>query len=488
ATYLNNAKNTDDNVILLSSGDMWQGSAESVLTEGVLLTEWMNQMGFSAMTLGNHEYDWGEDAIRENLKVAEFPFLAINIYDKDTNALAEYCTPSVIVEREGIRIGIIGAIGDCYSSVSSDMVEDVEFKVGKELTALVKAESERLRDAGADLIVYSVHDGSGTSSSGVQNVSAYSMSAYYDVALSDGYVDLVFEAHSHQSYTLIDVHSVYHLQGGGENRGISHVEIEVNSVSGENEVTEAEIVRHQRYESLSDDPATEALEEKYRETIDRAYRVLGRVDRSYSSGELGDLAAELYLEAGLEKWGADYDIVLGGGYLVTRSPYDLAGGECSYADLLSLFPFNNRLALCSISGAKLQSKFLQTGNSNYHIGLSDYGRSIQDNVSYGKTYYVVVDTYTALYAPNGLTVIDYYDESTYARDLFADAIGEGRFSTDHSNYTLTPIPEALAIGKGLDGGETTKEYYYVKGVITGSIHATYGNLYLSDGEGNSIYV
>lgn len=488
ATYLNNAKITDDNVILLSSGDMWQGSAESNLTGGLLLTEWMNEMDFSAMTLGNHEYDWGEDAIRENLEVAEFPFLAINVYDRTTGTRAEYCAPSVMVERDGIQIGIIGAIGDCYSSVSSDMVEDVEFKVGEDLTALVKAESERLRDAGADLIVYSLHDGSGKSSSGVQNVSAYSMSAYYDVALSDGYVDLVFEAHSHQSYTLIDTHSVYHLQGGGENRGVSHAEIGINSVNGDKKVTKAEIVRPAAYADLEDDPATEALEDKYRETIDRAYRVLGRLDRSYSSRELGDIAATLYLEAGLEKWGEAYDIVLGGGYLVTRSPYDLAGGECSYAELLSLFPFNNRLTLCSISGSKLKSKFLETGNSNYHIGLSEYGKSIQNNVSYSETYYIVVDTYTALYAPNGLTVVEYYDETTYARDLLAEAIKEGRFSTDHTDYTLTSIPKALERGEALGRGESTEEYYYVKGVVTGSIHPTYGNLYLSDGDGNSIYV
>jgi glycosyltransferase involved in cell wall biosynthesis len=75
------------------------------------------------MTLGNHEYDWGEDYILENYELAEFPFLAINIYDNDTNKLVEYCQPSVMVEKSGVQIGIIGAIGDCYSSISADKVE-----------------------------------------------------------------------------------------------------------------------------------------------------------------------------------------------------------------------------------------------------------------------------------------------------------------------------------------------------------------------------
>ena len=71
ATYFNNAEITDENVVILASGDMWQGTAESYLTRGRIITEWMNEVGFVSMTLGNHDFDWGEDAIKENLAVAE---------------------------------------------------------------------------------------------------------------------------------------------------------------------------------------------------------------------------------------------------------------------------------------------------------------------------------------------------------------------------------------------------------------------------------
>ena len=113
STFFEIKKNTDEHVILLSSGDMWQGSSESNLTEGHLVTEWMNKMGFVAMAVGNHEYDWGEEIVQENAQLAEFPFLAINLYDVNTNNRVEYCDASVVVEKGGIQIGIIGAIGDC---------------------------------------------------------------------------------------------------------------------------------------------------------------------------------------------------------------------------------------------------------------------------------------------------------------------------------------------------------------------------------------
>ena len=165
STYLQKSAALDDNPIFLSSGDMWQGGGYSNITKGAIITEWMNSLGFASMTLGNHEFDWGEDYISANASLAKFPMLAINIYEKSTNKQVDYAQSSVIVECNGLQVGIIGAAGDNYSSISSDKVEDVYFKTGSQLTALVKAESQRLRNEGADIIVYSLHDGYGQSTS-----------------------------------------------------------------------------------------------------------------------------------------------------------------------------------------------------------------------------------------------------------------------------------------------------------------------------------
>ena len=485
-TYFKLMEESDDNVVLMSSGDMWQGTAESNLTNGKILTEWMNELGFVSMTLGNHEFDWGESAIRENKEIAEFPFLAINIYNRKTNMLADYCTPSIMIERDGIKIGIIGAIGDCYSSISSDMTQDITFKVDGALTALVKAESEKLRKAGADLIVYSLHDGYDNSKNSITNVGSSTISSYYDSVLSNGYVDLVFEAHSHQRYTLIDTYGVYHLQGGGENAGISHVEIQVNAGNRNNKVTEAGFIGSSTYSSLEDDPRTEAIEDKYSDIIEYAYSPLGVVSKKYSDSEVEDIIAEMYLDAGLERWGDDYNIFLGGGFLKTRSPYDLSAGTKTYADILSLLPFDNRLVLCSVSGANLSNKFIYTTNKDYHVALSDYG--LNTTINNNETYYIIVDTYTAYYSPNGLTIIDFYDEGVYARDLFAEAVKNGEFEVKHEGYTLTSIADANKIGNDLSRGETTQGNYYIKGTIKSISNTTYGNVYLVDEKGNEIYV
>lgn len=424
-SYFYHAYKQDDNAVLLSSGDMWQGSSESNLTKGAILTDWMNEMDVVSMTLGNHEFDWGEAYIEMNAEIAEFPFLAINIFDRDTNERVPYCTPSVMIERDGIQIGIIGAIGDCYSSISGEHSQEFYFKVGKELTALVKAESERLRQEGADFIIYSLHDGYGQSKNGVTTVAGTKLASYYDTSLSKGYVDLVFEGHTHQKYVLRDEFGVYHLQGGGENRGISHADVNINTVTSKAVVLRAEFVENDVYSAFDADGLINELLLKYDEQIAPSRKELGDNAAFRNSTYLRNLVAKLYYQAGVEKWGEDYDIVLGGGFISVRNPYELEKGTVTYAMLQSIFPFDNQLVLCSIKGRDLKNKFFETSNSNYFIYYEQYGEDVWANLDPNATYYVIVDTYSSSYTSNRLTVVAEYDAGIYARDLLAAFIEKG---------------------------------------------------------------
>lgn len=413
-TFLQNAKKTDEHTVIISTGDMWQGSGESNITKGALITDWMNYLGFDAMTLGNHEFDWGPEFIRANAEIAEFPFLAINIMDSKTSQRADFCDASVMIERGGVKIGLIGAIGDCYSSILAEMTKDVFFITGDDLTKYVAKESEKLREAGADIVVYMIHDGENYKNAG-------DTSKYYDQFLSEkGYVDLVFEGHSHSYYIFEDEYGVPHLQAGGDNgKGISHVEVDVNFANGEIEYNVTEYVEHRDCSSLADDPIVDALLEKYKDKIDYINRELGYNSSNRSSKVIAGLVVKLYYEAGVEKWGDEYDIVLAGGSINVRSPYNVPRGTVKYTDLQTILPFDNKIMLCSIKGRDLINKFLQ--NSDYNV----YATISVSEVDPNKTYYIIADTWTSSYAWANCTEIAAYDNETFARDLLAKYIEQG---------------------------------------------------------------
>ena len=418
-TYMKNLYADDEREeILLSSGDMWQGTVESSTNKGRLLTDWMNELGFVSMTLGNHEYDWGSAVLKPNSVQAKFPFLAINV--TYNGKATDYCQASTTVERDGVKVGIIGAIGDCLSSISGDFTPGLDFATGSKLTALVKAESKRLReDENCDFIVYSIHDGgTGFSTSGINSVTNKDM-VYYDTALSNGYVDLVFEAHTHQRYILKDEYGVYHMQGGSENSYVSCAEVSLNKITGECKVNPKLISKNiYASSSIEGDPVVEEIFNKYFPDSNPYTTVIGTNATRKQSEDILSQLAKLYFQKGVNEWGSQYDIVLGGGYLNTRNPYRIDAGNVTYADIFSVLPFDNEIVLGKVSGTDLKRLL---GRSNYTLHTTVKSAEITD----GKDYYIVVDSYTSTYKSNNITEVKRLGSGTYPRDLLAEYIKAG---------------------------------------------------------------
>ena len=179
------------------------------------------------------------------------------------------------------------------------------------------------------------------------------------------------------------------------------------------------------YSSLPDDPIVAELNKKYENELSEASHVLGVNDKYLGSNELRQLMSKLYLDAGIEAFGDEYDIVLGGGFFSVRSPGHLAAGEVTLSQIQMIFPFENTLVLCSIKGSDLMNKFINTTNSNYFVSFSDYGNSVKNSIDPNGIYYVITDTYSSTYAPNRLTEIKRYTAGVYSCHLLADYIEAG---------------------------------------------------------------
>lgn len=418
------ASKEDQYNIFIDQGDLYQGTAEAGLSNGHNMSDFLIQNGFESSTLGNHEFDWGEDRIREWDEYLPIPFLANNIRYTSTNLSPSYVEPYKLVSRNGVKIGIIGSIGDVYSSISSSKVKGITFLTGSSLTAQIKKDSETLKELGADFIILSIHDGGYEETSGVSSLS------YYDInSLSGTYVDLVLEAHTHQQYKFYDSKGVWHVQNGGNGSSISVSKLNCTFSESTNDYdvsisTDSSSV-YQYYgstlTSLGEDNVMREIDtwyDAYKYGVEQS-EVVGQNVPYISSSSIKSKLAELYFQVGNQYATSSQKPVLGGGYMSTRTPYDIEEGEVKYGDIFNLLPFDNDIVLCSISGYYLKSRFINTSNTSYYTYYTIDPTQIYDS----ETYYIITDSYSSDYTYNKLTVVKNFTieyNVGYARDLYAD--------------------------------------------------------------------
>jgi 5'-nucleotidase len=116
----------ENNVLLLDCGDVFQGTPYFNYFGGELEYTLMNEMGYDATTLGNHEFDNGIVGLYKQMPKAKFQFLNCN-YDVKNTSLSEYVKPYQIFEKNGLKIGVIGAGVDLQGLVNPQLCADVHY-------------------------------------------------------------------------------------------------------------------------------------------------------------------------------------------------------------------------------------------------------------------------------------------------------------------------------------------------------------------------
>ncbi|MCX7970323.1 MAG: metallophosphatase, partial [Negativicutes bacterium] len=190
ATFFSQQRNQNPGgVLLLAGGDMMQGSMESNLVYGASVIDAMNYVRFDGMVLGNHEFDWGIDRLRQRAAEARFPFLAANVVEKAGGQVMDFTQPYHIYDVNGVRVAVIGL-------TTLETVQTTHPKNVVSLDFLSPAATAGLyvplvRQQGADVVVLLCHmGGEQTGEGGVSGEIA-------DLALNVDGVDLIISGHSH---------------------------------------------------------------------------------------------------------------------------------------------------------------------------------------------------------------------------------------------------------------------------------------------------
>lgn len=97
----------DPELLLFDSGDFSQGSPYYTMFKGDVEVGLMNQMGYEAGTIGNHEFDYGLENMARLFRALNFPIVCAN-YDFSGTELADLVKPYTIIKRKGVKIGVFG--------------------------------------------------------------------------------------------------------------------------------------------------------------------------------------------------------------------------------------------------------------------------------------------------------------------------------------------------------------------------------------------
>ncbi|MDR0892003.1 MAG: metallophosphatase [Mediterranea sp.] len=143
ATFIEQYRKEHDNVLLFDCGDISQGTPYYNFFKGELEIKFMNLMKYDAMTIGNHEFDFGMDNMARIFRMANFPIVCAN-YNLDATPLKDIVKPSIILDRFGLKIGVFGLSPDPAGLIQAEKCEGVVFEdpieVANRTAAALKAE------------------------------------------------------------------------------------------------------------------------------------------------------------------------------------------------------------------------------------------------------------------------------------------------------------------------------------------------------------
>jgi 5'-nucleotidase len=220
--FIEQARESDPNLILLDAGDYSQGTPYFNFYHGRIEIDAMNRMGYDAITLGNHEFDNGVDTLAAVLRIAKFPIVCAN-YDVKGSALEGIVRPYTIITRAHMRIGVFGIGID-----PTGLIAERNFAPLKYLEPVSTAQNvvnTLKNEEKCDLIICLSHQGTDPCTDGKMS----------DVELAQKTrdIDIIIGAHTHKvvdnRYVLdLDGDSVLLTQVGKSGARIGEIKVQMS--------------------------------------------------------------------------------------------------------------------------------------------------------------------------------------------------------------------------------------------------------------------
>ena len=154
-TAIDNIRDTTPNVLLLDAGDQSQGTLFYTVGEANVVADVMNEMGYDAMAIGNHEFDSGPAELARLIQRADFPILSANVDAFGDADLSGMIFPYAVYHIDGNDVGVIGLTAE-HTAIASSPGPDVEFL---DAADMAQATVHVLEEGDVDIIIALTHLG-----------------------------------------------------------------------------------------------------------------------------------------------------------------------------------------------------------------------------------------------------------------------------------------------------------------------------------------
>lgn len=327
-------------VLLLAAGDMIHGTNIANLFMGVPVVKSMNYMYFDAMTIGNHEFNYGQEALENLAKQASFPFLGANILRESG---ATFTVPYSVKTINGLRVAIIG-----LTAPETPIVTHPKNVVGLTFADPIATAKKMVAEvADADLIIALTHLGADLDARLAQEVPE---------------INVIVGGHSH---TRIDqpkvVGNTLIVQTGEYGQSLGRLDIKVAgkkvvSYNGQLLPVDASLAPAGSIENIINTYKTN-LEARMSTVIGETKVALDgeRANVRTRETNLGNYVADVMRKAA----GADVAITNGGGIRAS-----IAQGSIKVNDVYTVLPFDNTLVIMEVTGAQIL-KVLETSLAKF---------------------------------------------------------------------------------------------------------------------------
>ncbi|MGC8203544.1 bifunctional metallophosphatase/5'-nucleotidase [Aliiroseovarius sp. PTFE2010] len=362
-TALEEAKARTNNYILVDGGDQFQGTLFYSYYKGKLAAEMMNKMGYTAMTVGNHEFDDGPEVLAGFVDAVNFPILMSNADISGEPLLSGKIAKSTVIEQGGEKIGLIGLTPQDTDELASPG-PNVIFT---DPSDAVQGEVDKLTADGVNKIIVLSHSGYGVD----QKVAAETTGV--DVIVgghTNTYLSNTADSAEGPYPTMVDDTAIVSAYAYGKFLGELNVTFDdagkVIEAKGEPIIMDGNVAEDQATKDRIA-KAAEPLEEIRNKVVAQTAEPIDGERGSCRAGEctMGNLVADAMLDR-VKDQGVQIAIANGGGL---RASID--AGEVTMGEVLTVLPFQNTLATFQVDGATVKEA-LENGVSQVEEGAGRF--------------------------------------------------------------------------------------------------------------------